>query len=147
MNITDLPARIQAKLDVRDLGHATPCWIWTGASRGNGYGTVALPRNGMPQRLTGSHRYVYTLLVGPIPDGMETDHLCRNRGCANPEHLEPVTTAENLRRAFGRQSVDHCKNGHDLRETGKQASNGRGRFCAVCRNAWDRDRRRRNKAA
>lgn len=75
-----------------DRGYATPCWIWqlTGSE---GYGTTKV--NGVSRA---AHRVYYERDVGPIPDGLEIDHLCRVRRCCNPEHLEPVTHAENVRR-------------------------------------------------
>lgn len=70
------------------------CWVWTAASNGRGYGRIWV--DGRPHP---AHRVAYEIHVGPIPAGMEIDHLCRNRGCVNPAHLEPVTRRENLRRA------------------------------------------------
>lgn len=70
------------------------CWLWTGCCWPSGYGRIT--RNG---RRHVAHRYIYEMLVAKVPDGLELDHLCRNRGCVNPEHLEPVTHQENMRRA------------------------------------------------
>jgi len=70
-----------------------PCWEWTGATFREGYGMFQV--DGAPVL---THRYVWELLVGPIPEGLEIDHLCRVRHCVNPDHLEPVTSAENSRR-------------------------------------------------
>lgn len=65
------------------------CWLWTGSQDGKGYGKTGRGR---------IHRIVYEELVGPIPDGLQLDHLCRVRNCVNPAHLEPVTGRENVRR-------------------------------------------------
>lgn len=86
----DLPsaaARLMRHVEVSDDG----CWNWTAALNAFGYG-----------RFRGllAHRVSYESLVGPIPDGLELDHLCRNRKCVRPEHLEPVTHDENYRRAI-----------------------------------------------
>ena len=84
-----LPQRIQNKLipDERD------CWQWKGAESGNGYGKVSISG-----RMKMAHRAIYEILIGPIPEGLVLDHLCRNRGCCNPLHMEPVTVQENTRR-------------------------------------------------
>lgn len=74
----------------------TGCWIWQGATQRNGYGV--LRRKGKNLR---AHRYYYQLEHGPIPPGMDLDHLCRNRLCCNPAHMEVVTRVENLRRGDG----------------------------------------------
>lgn len=69
----------------------TGCWQWVGSMAVNGYG-----RYGYPSAY--AHRLMYELIVGPIPEGLVIDHLCRNRGCVNPAHLECVTLAENVKR-------------------------------------------------
>jgi hypothetical protein len=70
------------------------CWVWTAAKSGSGYGQIFY--RGRQQN---AHRVAYQLLVGAITPGLELDHLCRNRPCVNPAHLEPVTSSENKRRS------------------------------------------------
>ena len=86
------------------------CWLWCGSLKGNGYGEVSV--DGVR---SGVHRVVYEALVGPIPEGLQIDHLCRVRHCVNPDHLEPVTPGENIRRgqtgAHERRKT-HCPQGH-----------------------------------
>lgn len=105
------------------------CWIWTGSRGPLGYGQIGIgPRN------YGTHRVAYELLVGPIPDGMQLDHLCRNPPCCNPAHLEPVTPAENVRRGdAGKRYAarTHCPHGHPYDEANTYVYDDR-RFCREC---------------
>lgn len=86
------------------------CWLWSGAISNRSYGSIFYEG-----RMQKAHRVTWTLRNGPIPEGLELDHLCRTRSCCNPDHLEPVTREENLRRGEhknGKQGVENCPLGH-----------------------------------
>lgn len=108
------------------------CWEWTsftnGSHRWQGYGKVTLG----PGRYVYAHRAVYEELRGPIPEGLELDHLCRNHACVNPWHLEPVTHRENMRRSV-LGSVTECVNGHPFDDANTYTRKGGGRVCKACR--------------
>lgn len=93
-------------IQVNIPGDASTCWEWQGRRQGN-YGRIG---GGGFHVL--AHRLAYQLVVGPIPDGLDIDHLCFNPPCVNPFHLEPVTRSENSRRRHARQT--HCHAGHPL---------------------------------
>ena len=90
------------------------CWLWAGAST-NGYGVASVGGRRPKGRQVRIHRAAYEALVGPIPDGMHVDHLCRVRNCYNPAHLEAVTQAENNQRSNALRTYErktHCAAGH-----------------------------------
>lgn len=107
------------------------CWVWQRPLNWAGYGQMAFDG----QRHT-AHRAAYLLLVGPVPDGMDLDHLCRNRACVNPDHMEPVTRSENLRRGESggwRRQLTACPKGHPYDETNTYHRRDRlGRECREC---------------
>lgn len=82
----------------RRIAWTPTCWTWTGSVLPSGYGKISTGPLAA-QSGTTAHRAVYEAFVGPIPEGLHLDHLCRNRLCVRPDHLEPVTQAENNRRA------------------------------------------------
>lgn len=104
--------RFWAKVDKDGPGD---CWLWT-AALADGYGVCKRPPVGTSRR---AHRIAYELIVGPIPEGLDLDHLCRVRRCVNPAHLEPVTRRVNLLRGAGkaaRRLSSTCSRGHDFDE-------------------------------
>jgi HNH endonuclease len=108
------------------------CWLWTGQKTRLGYGYVK-----WRQRSMLPHRVAYQLLVGPIPDGLELDHLCRNRLCVNPNHLEPVDHRSNILRGESPCAVNakktHCIHGHELTKENTYIRTGEpGRKCKEC---------------
>jgi hypothetical protein len=110
------------------------CWLWTGRVDRCGYGAQFL----WHRTLTMPHRYAYELLVGPVAEGLTLDHLCRNRLCVNPAHMEPVTLRENILRGDSPHAINarktHCKHGHAFDEA--NTHHGKyGRTCITCRRA------------
>lgn len=133
----------------RPLGYyirPSGCWEWSGKRDKRGYGNKQIhkPRPTSQQ----AHRWVYEKLVGPIPKGLTLDHLCRNRLCVNPDHLEPVTSRENILRGTGGAALNarktHCKRGHpfDAANTFSSPSAPTKRQCRVCRRLREGQRRR-----
>jgi hypothetical protein len=89
------PALVRWASKVRKMPDG--CWQWIGATDSKGYGRFG--RGGRAGGVAIVHRWTYEQFVGPIPTGLTIDHLCRNTSCVNPDHMEPVTRAENVRRA------------------------------------------------
>jgi hypothetical protein len=106
---------------------AAPCWVWRGKRHPRGYGTYSWARG--KEQL--AHRYAWEALVGTIPSGRTLDHLCKNRLCVNPDHLEPVTVGENTRRGW-RNNKTHCKQGHLLDDANTYVYGPGYRRCRTC---------------
>lgn len=140
--------RFWSKVD-RSGGPAA-CWPWTAyVDKAHGYGVFMVH-----PRQVKAHRMAYELAVGPIPEGLFIDHLCRNRSCVNPAHLEPVTAYENWRRGHAPQAkarrAGTCPNGHARTpENTRQAGNSvRCLDCrALSRQREDREKRRASNLA
>ncbi len=124
----------------RNIDASGPCWEWTGkAHRGANKKYAGAKYQG---RTWGAHRLIWTLLVGEIGEGLQLDHLCKNETCVNPDHLEPVTPAENVRRgATGQYQTKpnlkktHCPQGHPYSGDNLRLRKNGHRTCRTCDNA------------
>lgn len=121
------------------------CLVWTGNRDGDGYGRFRLGK------MQSAHRLAYEDAVGPIPDGLQLDHLCRNTPCVNPAHLEPVTYRVNQLRGIGFCAVNaqkiECVNGHPFDEANTYIRPGQRRACRACGREATRRYLARRKAA
>jgi hypothetical protein len=124
------------------------CWIWTGSKRKSGYGLLDVGR-----KLQLAHRFAFVTSGGLIPDGLHLDHLCRNRACVRPDHLEVVSNRTNVLRGVGISAENarrtHCVNGHELSGDNlwiaprSNRASGVRRYCLACKRASNK----KNKAA
>ena len=125
------------------------CWKWRGGHRSDGYGTLSCTLAPYHSVHLVAHRAAYLIYRGVIPEGMQLDHLCRNRWCVNPWHLEVVTQRENILRGLAPSALQarqtHCKRGHSL-DVAYRDPSGR-RVCRICRQMNERRRWRESRAA
>lgn len=130
-----LKEKVMRNFTVNEAG----CWIWSMGISFYGYGQIKWKREQKP-----AHRASWEVLRGPIPAGLQIDHLCRNRACINPDHLEPVTQRVNGLRGFGMGAQNarktHCKQGHAFSGENVEIrkDNGGGRRCKICKRTASR---------
>ena len=105
----------------------TGCWEWTANRSQDGYGRIKVSG-----RKVKAHRVSYELTYGPIPEGLQIDHLCRVRCCINPAHLEAVTSRENMRRGRGKSLKTHCIRGHEYTPENTYINPKGHRHCRTC---------------
>lgn len=127
--------RFWAKVQV---GGPTECWPWTAARNTKGYGQFKASGKLVP-----AHRWAYEQIVGKIPDGLQIDHLCRNRGCVNPGHMEPVTSKINTLRGVcpsGLNAVKvECIRGHSFDAPNTIVRPNGSRQCRTCQRQWGQE--------
>lgn len=121
------------------------CWPWLGFKTKDGYGRFVLDGRKGHRKTVAPYRALWEHLNGPMPEGLEPDHTCNNRGCCNPEHVEPVTHAENMRRAAERRRLEgrktarlarprptHCPGGHKYTPENTKISTQNAIQCRAC---------------
>lgn len=140
-----LIVRFISKVRVNEL---TGCWNWTACIGQNGYGYIVVgSKLDSTRKLSLAHRVSWELHKGPVPEGLELDHLCRVRHCVNPDHLEPVTRRENILRGAGARTIGdyngkktHCIRGHAFSERNARLRPTGGRSCRKCARILARKR-------
>lgn len=154
-------ARARERIIASTLATSDGCWVWQRKVDHGGYGQARFTDAGGRKRDVGAHRFSWAAFRGPIPPGLQIDHVCRNTLCVNPDHLEPVSSKENVRRGkaalgrWGRQRDSHrttCNHGHPLNDDNvlyyARADGYVVRICKPCRARSSREwkARRRNAA-
>jgi hypothetical protein len=117
-----------------DVRKTRGCWIWLGPQMLSGYGVFAYGKKCGWKKA--AHRMAYELVIGPIPAGLQLDHLCRNRQCVNPKHLEPVTVRINVLRGVGITALNarktHCPRHHPYSRGNTYRTSSGKRVCRTC---------------
>lgn len=134
------------KVSTEHFYRDTPCWDWQGSKSGDGYGQFTLEARRDRKRVRiAPYRFIWEHFNGPMPAGLEPDHLCNRRGCCSPEHIEPVTHSENQKRSYQRgrkrSGIDYvhphhnpsrCKYGHEYTPVNTTINVKGARQCRAC---------------
>lgn len=123
-------AKFRFMSKVGDRSTENGCWNWIGGCGNKGYGVFNHRRSAYQ-----AHRFAYTMFIGPVDPLMTVDHLCRNRACVNPDHLEVVTNLVNIRRGnagINGYSKTHCKRGHEFNDENTKINVAGMRQCVPC---------------
>ncbi|WP_443217247.1 HNH endonuclease signature motif containing protein [Sphingobium sp. YC-XJ3] len=135
LDVRPIKVRLMERISVEG-----ECWFWTGTINPKGYGSLSVRG-----RCNLAHRLSYEAFCGPIGDGLQIDHLCRNRACINPDHLEAVTASENCKRAApfhpGSRPRTHCLRGHEFAGDNLFVGRGGKRYCRACCRIREASRR------
>lgn len=130
--VSELPLRERLMLKIEIA--PDNCWVWKGVIAYDGYGVAKVDN-----KRYRAHRLVYETFKAPIPDGLVIDHLCRNRACCNPDHLEPVTTRVNILRGVGPSALaavkTACAKGHPFAGSNLIIRSNGQRACRICRTS------------
>lgn len=151
MNIDD---RFWSKVDKNgpipahrpDLG---PCWLWTASLDNHGYGqfSTGSVMTGT-RRIRKAHQVSWEMRYGPVPEGLQRDHLCRVRRCVNDGHLDLVTSAENTRRGQNaNRAKTHCPQGHAYEGVNLYVTTAGKRVCRTCQREHNRRAKTNRRAA
>jgi HNH endonuclease len=132
--VAPIRGRAYQPTDLFDMLEVADCWRFVGNNKPGPTGYVQLNWRCLPDPYV--HRAVWKMLVGPIPEDMTIDHLCRVKHCCNPDHMQVVTPGENTRRAH----AGKCRKGHPMTPE-STVSNGARRLCKECRRDYRRARR------
>lgn len=117
------------------------CWIWIAGKTNAGYGQYHIGMAGKNRSKMGlAHRISFEAIRGQVPEGLDLDHLCRNRDCVNPDHLEPVTRGENVRRGIKGVLTTHCPQGHEYSHQNTHINKHGHRLCRTCNREKQRIR-------
>lgn len=134
----------------------TGCWVWVRQRNKHGYGHVCVGTRRSNTGKTcgigaGAHRVSYELHIGKIPAGLQIDHLCRNRACVNPQHLEPVSAKENVNRgetiAKAAKAATSCKRGHVFTDSSTRRWPDGRRACKICERSLRKARKQKKAGA